>query len=134
MLEAGEGLRDFCQSRLATMLLRCLGSTFTPIRRDSMCASRIDPTLPATPSLRPVAVDHLKDRLTFLANGHHRVHHLMALTRDLLRSGWDEFTFENLDELDGWLAGRMQAGRAETRIRWTIIRDVFVSVRVLARG
>jgi hypothetical protein len=98
-----------------------------------MCASRIDPTLPATPNLCPAAIDHLKDRLTFTANGHQTVHHLMVLTKDLFRSAWDEFTFENLGEIDGWLAGRIQTSRAEARIRWTIIRDVFVSVRALRR-
>jgi hypothetical protein len=56
---------------------------------------------------------------------------MMSHTRNLLGSEWDDFTFENLDELDDWLAGRIKAGNAEARIRWAVIRDVFVSFRAL---
>ncbi len=94
-----------------------------------MAPPRIDPVLPVIPNAPRRIDSNLKDRLTFLAEGNLTVHQLMSHTGDLLGAEWDDFTFENLDELDELLAGRMKAGNAEARIRWAIIRDVFVSFR-----
>jgi hypothetical protein len=94
-----------------------------------MVEPTVDPKPPGEQSSRPTVLNHLKDRLTFLANGCHTVQRLMSLTRGHLRADWDELTFEQIDELGKWLDGRIRANRAEASIRWTIIRDVFVFQR-----
>jgi hypothetical protein len=53
----------------------------------------------------------------------------MSLTKAHLRTDWNELTFEQIDELSKWLDGRIRANRGGARIRWTIIRDVFVFQR-----
>ena len=84
------------------------------------------------PPNTPRGVDsHLKDRLISLAKGSQTIQRLISNTSDLLGSDGDDLTFENLDYLDDWLAKHMKAGNAEARIRWAIIRDVFVSFRAL---
>ena len=74
-------------------------------------------------------LNHLKDRLTFLASGCHTVQRLMSLTNDHLRTDWNNLTFDQIDELSKWLDGRIRANGAGASISWMIIRDVFVLQR-----
>jgi hypothetical protein len=57
------------------------------------------------------------------------IQRLMSLAEDQLQTDWDDLTFEQIDELGGWLDGRIRANHGGASIRWTIIRDVFVSQR-----
>jgi hypothetical protein len=86
----------------------------------------LDPKAVGEQRSRPTALNHLKERLTFLASGCQTVQRLMSLAKGHLRTDWNELTFEQVDELSKWLDGRIRANRGGARIRWTIIRDVFV--------
>lgn len=89
-----------------------------------------EPTLdPGEQRSRPAVLNHLEERLTFLASGCHTVQRLMSLAKGQLRTDWNDLTFEQIDELGTWLDGRIRANRGRASIRWTIIRDVFVLQR-----
>jgi len=57
---------------------------------------------------------------------------LTSLARGHFQDDWDELTFEQIDELSKWLDRRIRANRGGVRIRWTMIRDVFVFQREVA--
>jgi hypothetical protein len=100
-------------------------------RRSAMPEPTLDPKPPGRQSARTTVLDHLKDRLSFLATGCHTIQRLISLTKGQLRTDWDNLTLEQIDELGEWLDGRIKANRAGASIRWTIIRDIFASQREL---
>jgi hypothetical protein len=89
----------------------------------------LDPQLLGRQSARPTVLNHLKDRLRFLASGCHTIQRLVSLATGQLQTDWDDLAFAQIDELGEWLDGRIKANRGGARIRWTIIRDVFASQR-----
>jgi len=94
----------------------------------------LDPKAVVEERSRPIVLNHLKERLTFLANGCQTIQRLMSLAKGRLRDDWDELTFEQTDQLSRWLDSRIRANSGGIRIRWTIIRDVFVFQREVTHG
>jgi hypothetical protein len=93
----------------------------------------VDPTLAITPRSRLTAMDQLKDQLTTCAEGRHTVDRLVNLAKERLEPALDEIRLEDARELGVWLNSRAQAGTAEAKIKWAVIRGVFETVRD-ARG
>jgi hypothetical protein len=75
--------------------------------------TRIDPTMPATRSLRMAVVEHLKYQLTGLAEGQYTLSRSIDLAKDLIETAWNELTPQDIGELDSWLKTQVRATRAK---------------------
>jgi hypothetical protein len=93
----------------------------------------VDPILAITSRSRLTAMDQLKDQLTTCAEGRHTVDRLINLAKEGLEPALDEIRPEDTRELGVWLNSRAQAGTAEAKIKWDLIRGVFEAMRD-ARG
>jgi hypothetical protein len=90
-------------------------------------STRIDPKLPTARRLRSTTIDGLMYQLPRLAEG--ALQRLIDVTKDRLKTAFNDLTPQEVFELDSWLGTRVRAAQGEARLRWGFVRGVFNTVR-----